>query len=335
MIMDGSFLVLVADGNDTNRLVLIRALSKAGYRTLETGDGQAAIELARRQQPDLIILDLLIPECDGFDTCRHIKRDAELATIPVIFVTARSNPAEVVKAFSVGGSDYIIKPFQISEVLARVSVHVRLRRAEQQLRTKRREAEELASKLAEANVELSKLSRLDGLTGLLNRGAWEESAMLEQDRANRNGRVYSAIMIDVDHFKAFNDTLGHQAGDDCLREVAKRIRQALRGIDLVGRYGGEEFVVLAPETAVAAAAQVAERVRKAVFDLNVAHPESQCADRVTVSVGVADSTGRDWEQTLKLADDALYQAKREGRNRVVVNGCPQEAPTPKTVCSGR
>jgi len=203
-----------------------------------------------------------------------------------------------------------------------------LRAQQQDLLFQNERMEELARELGEANVQLTLVSRLDPLTHLLNRRAWHEEADAEHGRANRYGRTYSILMIDVDYFKRFNDTQGHQAGDDCLARVAACIAQICRSSDAVGRYGGEEFVVLVPETDHEESLALAHRIRSGVAGLAIAHPASPVAPCVTVSVGVASRAGDSWEGVVKQADEALYAAKRSGRNRVcsVVTGVGAEPP---------
>ena len=314
--MDKSCRILVVDDNRTNVAILVNSLQKAGYEVLVAEDGFAAVELATSRQPDLILLDMMLPKRDGLAVCRILKSQEVTASIPIIFVTAVSEPDRVLKAFRAGGSDYVTKPFKTAEVLARVSVHARLRQAETTLVQKNQQAEKLANDLAKANVQLARLSRTDPLTELLNRRAWEEAARREHDRFERHGNSYSVLMIDVDHFKSFNDSQGHQAGDDCLRSVTGSIASACRRLDIVGRYGGEEFVILAPETVAEAALKLAERVRKVIWGLSIPHPASAVGERVTVSIGVATVATGSWEDVLKRADQALYVAKQAGRNMV-------------------
>ena len=185
--------------------------------------------------------------------------------------------------------------------------------------------EELAGRLAEANAELSMLTRIDPLTKLLNRRAWQELASQEYEKYERHGTPYSVVMLDVDHFKRFNDARGHQAGDECLHRVGRCITETCRSIDHVGRYGGEEFIVLAPGTDDGQAKVLAERIRDAIWNLNLPHPDSPTADRVTLSAGIAITRGEAWEKVVRRADEALYAAKERGRNMVVCDG---EATTP-------
>lgn len=301
--------VLIVDDTRVNRAVLARALHKVGYVTCEAEGGLEGIAAAREHAPDLILLDVMMPGCDGFEVCRELKADGTTAAIPVIFVTALTEPEEKVRAFAVGGSDYIVKPFKIAEVLARVNVHVRLRQAQKALRQKNHELEKLAKEMAD-------LSQMDSLTRLTNRRVWLETLAKEHDRFQRHGHRYGLIVIDVDFFKAFNDSLGHLAGDECLRNVASAIRRTCRNSDTVGRYGGEEFVVLAPDTGVETVTLLAERIRKAIWDMAIPHPASACGVRVTASLGVAGASGENWHEVLRRADNAMYVAKRAGRNMV-------------------
>jgi len=308
--------LLIADDNPTNRLILARSLQDAGYDVLTADDGLQAIRIATQRYPDLILLDMVMPERDGLEVCRLLKSQTETALVPIIFVTAVSDSDQILEAFAAGGCDYVTKPFRLEEVLARVSVHIRLRQAEEELRLKNAQMEKLTGELSEANVELANLSRIDSLTTLLNRRTWEQVAEQEHVRFQRYGHAYSILMVDVDNFKVFNDSRGHQAGDECLRTIAKSIRSVCRRGDNVGRFGGEEFVVLTPQTPPEEAVKLAERIRKAVWALAIPHTAPSSPGRVTISLGVATSTGETWEDVLKEADDALYVAKRAGRNMV-------------------
>jgi diguanylate cyclase (GGDEF)-like protein len=320
--------VLIVDDNPTNVVVLVKSLERAGHEVRAVGNGFEAVDVATSYLPDVILLDMMLPGRDGLEVCTILKDQEATSAIPIIFVTAVSEAGQVLRAFEAGGSDYVTKPFRTAEVLARVSVQARLRRAETALIQKNAQTEQLATELAEANVRLAHLSRSDPLTDLLNRRALEEAAGHEHKRYKRRASQYSILMIDVDHFKAFNDTQGHQAGDQCLRRVARAISSACRGSDYLGRYGGEEFAVLAPDTNAESALKLGERIRKVVWNLSIPHMASTVGDRLTVSVGVATAGAGSWESVLKRADEALYVAKRAGRNMVYtdhrVNPHPDE-----------
>ncbi len=321
--------ILVVDDTPTNVLVMQRTLEKAGYEVCVATDGFKAEEIAAREPLDLILLDMMMPDRDGIEVCEMLKSCPATEKIPVIFVTAHTERSKIVDAFSVGGSDYITKPFRADELLARVDVHLKVRRAENELLEKNTQLQRLANQLADVNTELAQQARLDPLTKLLNRRAWTESAELEIERSIREQRSYSIVMIDVDHFKAYNDSLGHQAGDECLRSVAKSLKETSRAIDLVGRYGGEEFIILAPETDVKGAAIFAERVCRTINELNLAHPASPVTTCVTISVGVSTAAGGALPVIIEEADNSLYVAKEEGRNRVIVHQWHREEESKK------
>ncbi|MBU0717393.1 MAG: response regulator [Planctomycetes bacterium] len=317
----------MVDDNSTNRLVLAKSLEKAGYEVLTANDGFEGVEAATRQQPDLVLLDMMMPGRNGIETCTILKAQKETSTIPVVFVTAVSETDQILKAFAAGGCDYVTKPFRSDEVLARVSAHVGLRRAEAELRQQNKQ-------LAELTNELSVLSRVESLTGLLNRRTWEETIEQEHERFQRHGSPYSVVMIDVDCFKAFNDVHGHQAGDECLRRIAGAIASVCRRVDSVGRYGGEEFVVLTPETRGESAVKLAERIRSATWALGIPHPTNMNVGRVTISLGVATCACGSWEDVLKKADDALYVAKKAGRNMVYAADDTLAGTSPQAAADG-
>lgn len=307
--------ILVVDDIRTNVMVLMKTLEKAGYEVVVASDGFQAVDLAGQVNPDLILLDIMMPDRDGLEVCVILKSQEETASIPIIFVTANSDSDRIVDAFSAGGCDYITKPIRVGEMLARVRVHLSLRQAERDLKVKNDELKKLADRLLESNTAIAKQARIEPLTGLLNRGAWDKAAQNEHARARRYNRVHSIIMIDIDHFKSLNDALGHPVGDECLARVAKTIAATCRSIEFVGRYGGEEFVVFVPEASLDAACTLAERIRQDIWDLGVRHPSSP-AGRVTVSIGVASNECGSFESLLKEADAALYRAKNGGRNLV-------------------
>lgn len=313
--MNDQPLILVVDDTRSDAILLSRALSKEGFRVVESHDGEAAIQAAAELHPDLILLDMTMTGMDGVAVCREIRSRPETAQIPIIFVTAHSDTRNVMAAFSAGGSDYVTKPIRVKEILARVSVQLRLRAAERNLMERNAQLEELTRQLAETNAELARQSRIDGLTGLLNRRAWDEAAQIEDDRSRRHFRGYGVLIIDVDYFKRYNDSHGHPEGDRCLRLVADAIKATCRSTDILGRYGGEEFVVLTPETSGRDAFALAERIRQNVWNCCIRHPTS-AAGRVTVSVGVASSDEGPLLESLRCADQRLYHAKSAGRNLV-------------------
>ncbi|MHC5108656.1 MAG: diguanylate cyclase [Planctomycetota bacterium] len=326
MTTDGTNLVqriLVVDDIDVNRMILDKALTKAGYEVLLASNGRDAEAIAATKRPGVILLDMMMPDRDGLETCRALKNNPETCAIPIIFVTAESPTSRIEDAFDVGGADYITKPFHIDEILARVAVQLRLRATERELIEKKISTENLARELAETNARLAEQARLDPLTELLNRRAWEEAAHRERKIAIRKNEPFGILMLDVDYFKLFNDTQGHPAGDECLRQIAETLASECRSSDLIGRYGGEEFVVFSPDADASGAANLAERIRTAIAKRSVSHPSSPISNWVTASVGVSVGGEESLEQLLQEADNALYDAKRNGRNCIWLSDAAQ------------
>lgn len=290
--------LLVVDDEKQNRLLLTE-LFEGEYKIIQAKNGLQALERARSHAPDLILLDVLMPEMDGMATIRALKREDATRNIPVIFITALDSPTDEEQGLNLGAVDYIAKPFHPSIVRVRVRNHL-------QIVHQRRLLEQLAA--------------LDGLTGIPNRRRFDESYALEWRRCQRAGQPLSLVVADVDHFKAYNDTLGHAAGDRVLQEVAAVLRQcARRPGDLAARYGGEEFVLLLPETGAQEAQMLAEELRAKLEARALAHPASPVGASVTLSIGGASTIPTQAEADpafFPLADAALYQAKASGRNCV-------------------
>lgn len=296
--------ILIVDDTPTNIQVLAEAL-RADYRVKVAGSGRMAFEIIARQGlPDLILLDVMMPDMDGYEVCRRLKGDPRTKDIPVIFATAKSDPLDEEHGLRLGAVDYIVKPFHLPIVAARVQNHINLK---------------LKTDLLESHA------LLDGLTSIPNRRRFDEDLASEWKRAHRAGSTISLIMLDVDHFKAYNDHYGHGAGDNCLRKVAGALAEAVvRPGDLAARYGGEEFVVLLPTTGHESATQIAERIRAQVEALRIPHDYSAAAAWVTISVGLASAIPSDCDGAaalLEKADNMLYRAKNAGRNRVC--GAPE------------
>lgn len=308
---------LIIEDTLTSATLVCHQLGKMGLETVHARDGQSGIELFKSERPDLILLDIIMPGLDGFEVARRIRqleRDGEWT--PIIFLTARTSDEDLERGIEVGGDDYLIKP--VSEIVLKAKV-----RAMQRIAQMRYSLLVLTRKLDEANRQLMRLSSADGLTGIANRRRFDETLLKEWRRCAREARPLALLLIDVDFFKPFNDNYGHQAGDECLKAVARALSQTLRRpSDLAARYGGEEFAVILPGTDEAGALAVAEALRAAVQQMGIAHRYSEVAPVVTISVGLACRTPKPGDETgfiglLKDADTALYRAKSEGRNRVV------------------
>jgi diguanylate cyclase (GGDEF)-like protein len=265
-------------------------------------NGREAIEVALAERPELILLDALMPELDGFQTCARLKEDPRTTDIPVIFITSLEEETDEARALQLGAVDFISKPISPVAVQARVRNCLDLKRQRDLL---------------------GQLSFTDGLTGIANRRRLDQVLDAEWKRVARSRAPLSLLILDVDHFKRFNDALGHVAGDDCLRRIAACAATALwRPGDLIARYGGEEFAVVLPETDAPGAVEVAERIQRAVADQAIPHPDSAAGEAVTVSIGVATRVPALPEGPavlVRAADEALYRAKQRGRNRVEVS----------------
>lgn len=301
-------LILVADDDKVMRVCLRHAMEQEGYQVVEAVDGESCLAIYSQLQPDVVLLDAVMPVMDGFTCCDRI-RHGELAgtkNTPVLMITGLEDEESVDQAFAAGAVDYVTKPIHWAVLRQRV------RRLIQQVR--------LYQQLQEANQELSRLVAVDGLTQVANRRRFDEYLQQEWQRMIRDRSPISLILCDLDFFKNYNDTYGHQDGDDCLRQVAKLLeRAARRSIDLAARYGGEEFALILPNTDQAGAIQVAKTIQETIRELAIPHQGSQVSDVVTLSMGVATTVpSRQMsapEMLINAADRALYQAKANGRDR--------------------
>lgn len=328
--------LLLIEDNTANIGVLYNYLVWHGYRVLVALDGKSGIEKALLAEPDLILLDILLPEMDGFETCRRLKTEEKIRDIPVIFMTALSDTHYTVKGFELGAVDYVVKPINQEEVLARVKTHLELRRSRRTLEQKNEELERLNAQLRQeielrknaeealqkANAMLYELSRIDPLTRLANRRSFDECLDSEWGRMASEGQTLGLILCDLDCFKSYNDQYGHQEGDACLQRVAACIEEVARGrARLVARYGGEEFALILTGTSEAAVGELAHAIRAAVTAQNISHAGSDHDERLTISIGAA-VTRPSAETAAKMlfatTDQALYAAKNDGRNAVAV-----------------
>jgi two-component system, cell cycle response regulator len=303
--------ILVVDDVPDNVEILDARLASRGYEIVTAANGEEALERVRENPPHLILLDVMMPGMDGHEVARRIKDDARLPFIPIILVTALTEAEDVVQGLESGADDHISKPYNFRELEARVRAMLRIKRLQDELDLKNRELEL-------ANHRLKKLSITDGLTELFNHRHVHELLHDEFERTLRTGDPLAVAMIDLDRFKQVNDTYGHPTGDVILYETARIIRHTAREIDMVGRYGGEEFIAILPGTDESEAEAFGERVRAAVEEHVFRDGSTEV--RMTMSAGVAafPSEGTHTpESLLKAADAALYQAKESGRNCVV------------------
>jgi len=294
------FTILIVDDEKINLDILGGILSPA-YNLLIARNGQRAIEIAREHKPDLILLDVLMPGMSGFEVIEKLRESDDTARIPVIFITGLKGAEDEEKGFILGAVDYITKPLHKAIVKARVNTHIRI---VDQMRT------------------IERIGLIDPLTKIANRRGFESRLDAEWKRAVREKTSISVLMMDIDKFKNYNDTYGHQQGDEVLKTFADVcMKTLLRPVDFAARWGGEEFVILLPDTDLNGAAEVAERVRKNVED-TVIHTEDGAETGITVSIGVNSlipDSGALTDDFIKKADQALYKAKESGRNRYAVN----------------
>lgn len=303
--------ILVADDEPINRTLIQRRLEREGYRVLTAEDGREAVAKTFENLPDLVILDVMMPFMDGLQACQVIKTNDATRDIPVIFLSARDETEMKVSGLKLGANDYISKPFRAEELMARVDVAMRLKRERDRLLASAEESR-IYAELAQERA------MTDALTGLLNRYGLQRSLTREHAEARRYGRDLSCLMIDLDNFKKINDQYGHSTGDIALQQAAVVLTDVVRRSDMVFRYGGEEFLVLLPETELEGARALAEKIRDTTTSrlfgdgINV-FP-------LTMSVGAAclleSESGNDM---IARADLALYHAKEQGRNRVEVS----------------
>jgi len=291
--------ILVAEDSLVVRAVVREQLEDQGYDVVEAEDGEAALAQAFASRPDAILLDIEMPGMNGYEVLTRLKTDPDLADIPIVFLTGHTSTADMVEGLRAGAHDYLKKPFEPAELMARIAGAVRIKRLQDELRLR--------------NAELDQLSRIDALTGLHNRRHIDEILEKAGAAAVRHSQPLSVLILDIDHFKHVNDTYGHPGGDVVLVEFARRLRQAARANDVVGRWGGEEFVLISPQTDRDGAIALGERARADIADEAVQVGDERVA--VTVSVGCA--SGVEPVATLVAkADAALYRSKAGGRNRV-------------------
>jgi len=305
-------LILVVDDVSENLQLISLILEKRGYETTFATSGQQALERVESAKPDLILLDFMMPQMNGLEVCEKIKANPELAEIPIIFLTASHEQQHLIQAFEKGAVDYITKPFSTPELLARVRTHLELKHTREHLK-------KLLDKQAQLTKKLENLANTDPLTGVWNRRYFLNLCEREINRAYRYNRFFSLLILDLDHFKQINDIYGHAVGDEVLIAITIIVQSSIRKIDLLGRFGGEEFVVLLPETTLNVAVDMAEIIRNNLEKKVILAEEIEV--RVTVSIGVSTYQLEDQniDVVLQRADQALYQAKNQGRNRVIAD----------------
>lgn len=301
--------ILLVEDNQTQAKVICNCLARNGYEIVQVDNGMTAIKIAKSKRIDLILLDLMLPDIDGNEVCRWLKLNPDTKSIPIIMLTAKGDSNDKVAGLKAGADDYLPKPFDEGELNARIYARLRVKSQQDELQQKNRQLETMLTRV-------ETLAIMDSLTGLFNRRRFETILSNEFKKSQRYLHPLTCLMIDIDHFKEINDTFGHQAGDQVLKEAASCIQANIREVDTLARWGGEEFVVLSPNTSKENAMRAAERILNSI---SVNAFTTIGSRSLTVSIGIAGIPDSEIDTTEKLihaADLAMYEAKRKGRNRI-------------------
>jgi len=288
--------ILIVDDDVSNIDILVELLDKK-YDLIPAMDGEFALEVANEDKPDLILLDIMMPIMDGFEVCKRLKENENTKNIPVIFITANSNEDNIEEAYNIGGTDYVTKPFRPKELLSRVEKELHIQ---------------------DMINRLKLMASIDSMTGLFNRGYLIDISKSFLNLAKRDKNNTSIMMIDIDKFKNINDSYGHIVGDDVINTLASLLQKLSRKSDIVSRWGGEEFMILLPETNIDGAVVIAQKIRKDVEDLVISLDNNRKL-KLTISIGVSmvdNENDTDIQSPINRADKLLYEAKNSGRNKV-------------------
>jgi diguanylate cyclase (GGDEF)-like protein len=304
---------LLVDDEPLNLKLLKHALEPKGFETATALSGDEALLMLEKTRVDLILLDVVMPGTGGYEVCRKIKGLPTLHAIPIIFLTGLSDSTDLVKGFDAGAVDYVRKPFNVAELLARVGTHIEIKRNREIIELQKVKLERINDELERMNRSLYQRSITDSLTSLFNRQYLFDHFEQEIERFKRYGNSFCLILLDIDNFKVLNDTFGHLEGDAALVRCSKAIKQSLRNVDIVGRYGGEEFIVILPFTQLPGALTVARRICTAMQETGNG---KLSVPPMTLSVGLCQYRGEDGKDFLRAVDNLLYKAKAFGRNRI-------------------
>jgi diguanylate cyclase (GGDEF)-like protein len=307
-----SLTILVVDDQPAVRVALVAQLDALGHRVLEAGDATWALDQFQRHQPDLVLLDVVMPGHDGYWLARQMRQAESGRWTPIIFLSARDQEQDLWKGIESGGDDYLVKPVSAVVLAAKLRAMSRLQQMQAQLM-------QVSSELRTANQRLQHLSELDELTGLINRRGFDRLLHAEIGAARREQQPLTLVFCDLDAFKPYNDTLGHVQGDDCLRRIGALLRDAChRPRDRATRYGGEEFALILPNTPKSGAMTFARAIRRMLAGLALPHPASPVGGLVTLTGGITTcipDAQTTTEGMVMRADQALYAAKAQGRDR--------------------
>jgi diguanylate cyclase (GGDEF)-like protein len=312
-VSKGRDFILVVEDETNSRLLLKTYLTSDDYNVKLARSGEEALEIAAAHPPSVIILDIILPGMNGYEVCKRLKHSIRTSFIPIILVTALRGNDERVQGIEAGADDFISKPFNRVELLTRIKSLLRIKALNDAL-------EQKIEELEKAKTKLRKLAVTDGLTGLYNYRAFRRQLHMEVQRSKRFNLPVSLLMMDIDHFKVYNDRFGHLNGDRVLKRFAQILHENIREVDCLARYGGEEFALILPGTDKKSAKIVAEKVRRLIERSPFPMEKKLPKGRVTISVGVASypEDTRDEEDFIRLSDTAMYRAKKSGRNRTVL-----------------
>jgi diguanylate cyclase (GGDEF)-like protein len=299
---------LLVEDDPLQAKVTREMLEKSGYDVSWANDGIDAIKTVKATKPDIILLDLMLPGLDGYEVCRWLKLEEATKGIPVIMLTVKKELSDKISGLQMGADDFLPKPYEASELNARIYASLRTKALQDELKMKNKQLEDLLYK-----VEYMAIT--DALTGVYNRRRFHDVLTSEFERSKRYATPFSIIMLDIDHFKSINDNYGHQAGDTVLKEIADLLLKSIREIDTASRYGGEEFVLILPNTKKQDAINLAERIRNTI-EKNSFSSIKNCVITASIGIsGVPDADIDTEDKLIRCADFALYRAKRNGRNR--------------------
>jgi two-component system cell cycle response regulator len=304
--------ILLVDDEPLNLKLLKRMLVAKGFEISAVQSGDEALCALEKTPIDLILLDVVMPGIGGYELCRKIKERQELSKIPIIFLTALTDNKDLINGFDAGAVDYVRKPFNVAELLARVNAHIEIKRSREIIEMQKIKLEQINDELESMNRTLYQRSITDCLTNLYNRQYILEHLNQEIVRFRRYNSVFSLMLLDIDHFKAINDTYGHAEGDSVLVRCSAAIRRSVRSVDIVGRYGGEEFLIILPFTCLDGARVIAGRI---FGEMRQTDGGNALAPTLTVSIGLAQYQGENEKEILHKVDGLLYKAKTNGRNR--------------------
>jgi diguanylate cyclase (GGDEF)-like protein len=305
--------ILLVDDEPLNLKLLQRMLEEKGFQISTAINGNEALQFLEKTPVDLILLDVVMPGIGGYDVCKTIKDLPQRGKIPIIFLTALTENQDLINGFCAGAVDYVRKPFNVAELLARVNAHMEIKRNREIIEQQKVKLEQINEELELMNRSLYQRSITDSLTNLFNRQYTLDHLQNEIDRFKRYGNIFSLMLLDIDHFKTVNDTFGHLEGDAAIMRCSQAIKRSVRNVDIVGRYGGEEFLVLLPFTYEAGALIVAQRISEAMRETG---NSGISAPALTISIGLAQYRGEDEKEILRKVDGLMYKAKTNGRNRI-------------------